>query len=793
MRHLRRAVAVAVDAGLSDEEARSRVSLAGALALRGEQEAAAEQLDVAAPHLRGLDLARLHLQRANLFLVQGRPDDALAGYRIALRSVRRTGAVEWEAAVLNNRGLVHAQRGATAAARADLERAESLYDGLGQRRAAAEARQNLGFVAARAGDIQGALRWYERADEFFHAEGVVDAVGLRDRCETLLAARLADEARSTAEAAVTALGEQGMASYRAEALLMSAEAHILCADAEAARAAATEARTLLVRQRRPGWVARAWCAVLEADRLTGDCTPAMLARARRAATALEAAGWTVAALDARIAAGRLALDLGRRAVARHELAHAAEARRRGTAELRARAWHAVALLRLADGNRRGAESALRAGVDVLDRHRAALGATELRASVSGHAAELAALGLRLALADGRPERVLAWAERWRAGSLRVRSTTSPIDDALRELRGASSPVRQAELEATVRRRARLAPAVVAADDAAGPPSIEDVADALGDRVLVEIVQADGALHGIALRRGALVLREVAATAEVDAEVASLRFALRRLAHGHGSSRSRGAAVDALAHAGKQLDDLLLSPFDDVVGDRSLVVVPTGSLHALPWSTLPSLRERPVTVAPSTSLWLRAERAPATGYRSIVLVAGPGLPHAAAEVHALASVYESARLLHGAAASVDAVRAAIDGARLAHVAAHGRFRADNPLFSSLQLHDGPLTVYDIEQLRRAPRTLVLSACDAGLSAVHPGDELMGMAAALLGAGTRTVVAGVVPVPDATTEPLMLSLHAALRQGRPVADALARARVEAGADEPAAAGFVCFGAS
>ena len=48
-----------------------------------------------------------------------------------------------------------------------------------------------------------------------------------------------------------------------------------------------------------------------------------------------------------------------------------------------------------------------------------------------------------------------------------------------------------------------------------------------------------------------------------------------------------------------------------------------------------------------------------------------------------------------------VLAALDGAWLAHIAAHGRFRADSPLFSSLRMHDGPLTVYDFEQLHRAP--------------------------------------------------------------------------------------------
>ncbi|GAA2644914.1 hypothetical protein GCM10010399_93530 [Dactylosporangium fulvum] len=146
--------------------------------------------------------------------------------------------------------------------------------------------------------------------------------------------------------------------------------------------------------------------------------------------------------------------------------------------------------------------------------------------------------------------------------------------------------------------------------------------------------------------------------------------------------------------------------------------------------------------------------------------------------------------------MEAVLGALDGADLAHVAAHGLFRSDNPLFSALRLVDGPLTVYDLERLARPPRRVVLSACESGLSAVHPGDELLGLTAALLGLGATSLVASVVPVPDAATRPFMLRLYRHLRSGAGPAAALARARRDlAGADPAArvaAAGFACFGA-
>ena len=95
----------------------------------------------------------------------------------------------------------------------------------------------------------------------------------------------------------------------------------------------------------------------------------------------------------------------------------------------------------------GADSALRAGMRMLSRYRAALGATELRVNAASHAADLARLGLGLAVEDGDATRALAWAERWRAGTLRLRPERPPDDVKLAadlaELRRVAGEVREA--------------------------------------------------------------------------------------------------------------------------------------------------------------------------------------------------------------------------------------------------------------------------------------------------------------------------------------------------------------
>ena len=164
--------------------------------------------------------------------------------------------------------------------------------------------------------------------------------------------------------------------------------------------------------------------------------------------------------------------------------------------------------------------------------------------------------------------------------------------------------------------------------------------------------------------------------------------------------------------------------------------------------------------------------------------------------ALALRYPDAEVLAGAGAAVDRVAAALDGATLAHLACHGRFRSDNPMFSCLEVADGPLTVYDLERVRRPPASVVLSACDSGVPATRPGDEILGLLSALLSLGTRAVVASVVPVPDLDTTPLMLALHDRLAAGDGLATALLRARDAVDPATPtgfvARSAFVCFGA-
>jgi CHAT domain-containing protein len=261
----------------------------------------------------------------------------------------------------------------------------------------------------------------------------------------------------------------------------------------------------------------------------------------------------------------------------------------------------------------------------------------------------------------------------------------------------------------------------------------------------------------------------------------------RIAKQHGSARMLEGARDIYQHSRRALDAMLLDPLRGrISGGGELVLVPTGSLHALAWATLPSMENRILTVAPSARSWLAAEQVPQRP-GPVALAHGPGLPHAEDEIAAIAKLYPDAEPLQGGKAAAERVAASWDGARLAHLAAHGKFRKDNPLFSNLELADGPLTVYDLESLGRAPRLLILSACDSALSGIHPGDELMGVASALLALGSKTLIASVAPVDDEYTRTLMTALHTELGADVRPAQALAKTQAE----HPEAPAFICLG--
>jgi CHAT domain-containing protein len=124
----------------------------------------------------------------------------------------------------------------------------------------------------------------------------------------------------------------------------------------------------------------------------------------------------------------------------------------------------------------------------------------------------------------------------------------------------------------------------------------------------------------------------------------------------------------------------------------------------------------------------------------------------------------------------------------HVAAHGTHQVQSPLFSSVHLHDGPVFAHELQAAGVRARHVVLSACEVGSATFRPGEEQLGLAAAVLSLGARSAVAAVSPVPDEVAADTMVRHHRALARGVPSDEALASALA---AGEPIAAAFLHLG--
>ena len=830
---LRRAISVAEAEKLDLRAVEARLSLVLALLQGGSPDAALMELDLAAEQAPRELRGQVFVQRALIHIRVGRFEEALDDSRRALPMLRRAGDRLNEARLLSNRGVLHAYRGELSLAETDLNKALHLYRMLRGEIAAAQVLHNLGYVSALKGDVPAALRRYDQAARPFAARGLGAPALSIDRAELLLSTRLLPEARLQIEIGVASLEVDGSSLDLAEARLLLSQIALAEGDLVVAGWAARAARRQFVRQGRSRWAALARFVEAQSRWAAGAPQARVPAEAGALAELLREQEWLLPSLECRLMGARAALRAGDADRAGALVAGIDGCTRSGPAAQRLRAWYGEALGRLAAGNPSGALSALRSGLKVAEDHRATFGATELRVRTATTVSELADLGLDLAFESRRAVKVLRWSERWRAGALRAPRATPPTDerlawmlatlrDTVARLERASlegndvGPLvaQQRRIETAIRQRSRGA----AGDFAKAPgfPNPVELREAIGERALVEYVEHDGRLHAVTGTRKRFSLRCLGNAAELAAERSMLQFALRRLALRRSSQPSLEAAAALLERSCNRLADLLIEPLARDLDGRDLIVVPTGELHALAWALLPSLRGRAMTVSPSVSLWysrqcedLGEPRLDATGAGEVVLVAGPRVPHAAEEISRIRSAfYPRARTLQGLAATSRAVARAFERRRLAHVAAHGTFRADNPQFSSLELADGPLTVYDLERIGRPPEWMVLSACDAGRSEVHPGDELMGTSAALLSLGTRAIVSSAAPVPDDGVIPIMVALHTEIARGHGLARALAIAQARAlpealltrdlasgdqEAREALAAGaFVCLGA-
>lgn len=803
------------------------------LAYAGRTRDGLRQFDAAKELTPAADLPRLLLRRAHVLALVGRDREAHADLTQAITGSRAVEDRLWEARALNNRVVVSISLGLVDDADEDAQLAEQLFESLGQEFEATEVLHNRAATAMLRGDLPRALELFDRAADRYAALGRSGPELDLDRVEALLTAGLYDEAETVA---VEGLARPDLAPVkRAELVLAQARAALATGKAALAGERANAAAELFSEQLRDAWVDRARLLRLRAQHVATHPelqawmlepreAPELSARSRiaqekrllREADDLVASLRASGSLDlpmALLLRGRIARYAGLPEVARDSLTAAAAARRSGPPLSRAAGWLAAALLADQSGDRRALYAACRHGLDAVDEHRAILGDLELRALASGHGIEFARLAVASAVRSGRARDLWWWAERWRAAALNG-TITRPDDPALRRDVAALRDVTRrldtqtdgdpALLATWQAERRRLESSIRHAhhrmrsdhDSDFGVPAgldLDAVLAELGDGVLLTFVNDGGSLHLVMVCRRRVRHLEVGSAASAEKEADFARFALRRAASG------RLVDLDA---AGARLEAALLGPHEStlrqLVGDddRPVIVVPPAGLLTAPWGLLPLFAGSPLSVSPSVTQWLKARRSGrGRDAGHVSLITGPDLSTRESEVTNLSPIHHGALVLPADKATVAAALEILDGAGLAHIAAHGTFRAEAPLFSSLQLADGPLTVHDLEELQQPPRSIILSACDSGGAAPIGPHEALGLVSALLGMGTADVLASVVPVNDQATLSVMGHVHGVAGRGGTLTEGWLAARKAAAGDvlhAATAASFTAWGA-
>jgi tetratricopeptide (TPR) repeat protein len=794
-------------AGNLDQESDVLASLGAAWILAGQTRRGLAVLDALVQASRGVPAGKILIRRTYALWVLGRNTEALRDAQAAVDLLSGTGDLVWEARALHHRAAVYLALGDIERADRDYARVETLWAICGQHMEYAMVRQERGVAAHARGDLPTALAHLDHAQALFDQLGIFEAELFIDKCTVLLAAGLARDALREVDVAVARIEhDHGPAAKRAELLHSSALAAAATGDLILAQDRSAEALRLFRRQQRPRWAAWSELVLLLCRFADAENRSASLLQAARRVTAQLDELDDVHAVDGHLLTGRLALARGRRDEAGHHLRRAAAARHRGQLRTRSAGWLAQAIWCEAEGHWRGMLAACDRGLDLLDLHLQTLGATELRTLATAQGAELAGTVLRHAVRRENAQLFLQWSERWRATVLRVSPVRPPPDsDLVRDLtalrrvaarldhvpagRNATPTMyrEQRRLEAAVRQRVLQTPAPAAGHTE--PFVVADLLDQLGDTDLLELTDVEGQLYAVVGTGKRLHLVHVGPTKEAEYWLAQALFALRREGSGRGTFRRD------LIGIGRRLETNLLGESIRLLRGGPMVVIPTGKLHAVPWALMPTLRNQATAVAPSASAWLRARRAARPEEKKVVLVGGPRLVTGDAEIRQLAAQYRDAIVLAGGRAAAEQVMAAIDGAWLVHMAAHSTFRSDSPLFSAIELDDGPLTVYDLERLKRAPYRVVLSSCNSAVGAAVGADELLGLVSALISLGSAGVVASVVPVNDPATVPLMIALHDHLRAGTGLAESLALAQRAVSDDSVArstAYSFIALGA-
>jgi CHAT domain-containing protein len=718
--------------------------------------------------------------------------------------------------------------------------AEQLYDRAFKRAEAAglavtqaEIEASMGNLALFQGHYTNALDLLERSRRRYAALGMPhqSAVAEQEIADAYMELNLAPEAAEIYERVTDTFSRLGIQGERARALAQHGRACILLGRTRQAHTLLAEARKLYAAE--GNRVGEAMVTLTEAQLhyAEGSYAEAKSA-AKRAAASLALANTWRHLLTARWLRGECARAQGRLGEARAVLrATLRDTEQRAQPQVAQRCHTSLGLMAEAAGDRQAAEASFKEAIALIEEMRAPLPAEGFRTAFFADKLtpydEMVRLCLEAGGAEGRASEALGFVERARSRALVDALAGAPeylpqprdafeaeLLTRLEELReelnwfysrinrplqgeASRSASDMAALHEAVREREgktleimrRLQQRRGDADALLAHVETLDIAGLQGslgkETALVEYTSLDGELLAFILTDERIeVVRHLGREEEVGAALEQFRFQIETLRHGAEPLRKHLAPLASRArHHLQALYELLLRPIEQRIGERRISVVPHRALHYVPFHALHDgtgyvIERREVSYAPSAVVLTHCLDRQRRSFDTALLLGVPDeqTPRIRDEIRLLAPLFTDSVALLDDEATIGALREHAGRADVLHLACHGQFRPDNPLFSSLRLADGWLTVRDAYDLDLRCGLVTLSACETGVSAVAPGDELIGLARGFFSAGAPTLLLSLWTVDDEATAELMASFYERLRAGDGPATALRRAQLE-----------------
>jgi hypothetical protein len=317
--------------------------------------------------------------------------------------------------------------------------------------------------------------------------------------------------------------------------------------------------------------------------------------------------------------------------------------------------------------------------------------------------------------------------------------------------------------------------------AAARIDLKKLQEQLGDQqVLLEFVEIEGVFSVFVVdKMNVRFVEGLAATEQIAELLEGLQFQFGALRYGKAFREKYAEMLLKRTDSYfEKLYYLLIAPLRKYIHKyNKLVIVPAGLLYYVPFAAVGSGsylidHHDEIVHCPSAAVWQTLQEKPRRKPKNALLIgyADETIPKVNREIKSLEQILPSPTSFTGKAATFDAYTKNAPRFDLLHLACHGQFRPENPMFSSLHLADGWITVRDICAQRLRASLVTLSACETGMNRIFAGDEILGLARGFLSAGASSLVLSLWTVDDEATEQLMRSFYENLQRGQTAAASL-----------------------